>query len=161
MFQLLQHGRLLPLDLLPASPGFAHPLIRSQVSLEFPQSFVDRGSTQTAGRCNLRDPAAAEQLRIRGGDQAPLTLVQVRAQLAVFLPQWGLRSHTFSLKCFGGNVQLLWIGCGSEDSFFAASESLSKMLDDAGIKHVFHKSSGAHTWINWRHYLNEFAPLLF
>jgi hypothetical protein len=107
LFQLLQHGRLLLLNLLPASPGFAHPLIRSQVSLEFPQPFVDRGSTQTAGRCNLRDPAPAEQLRIRGGDQAPLTLVQVRAQLAVFLLQRGLRSHTFSLKCFGENVQLI------------------------------------------------------
>jgi enterochelin esterase-like enzyme len=58
-------------------------------------------------------------------------------------------------------LHLLWIGCGSDDSLFPASESLSKMLDDAKIKHVFHKSDGAHTWINWRHYLNEFAPLLF
>jgi hypothetical protein len=98
---------LLPLDLLPASPGLPHPLIRSRVSLEFPQPFVDRGSTQTAGRCNLRDPAAAEQLRICGGDQASLTLVQVRTQLGVSLLQWGLRSHTFSLKCFGPNVQKL------------------------------------------------------
>lgn len=58
-------------------------------------------------------------------------------------------------------LRLLWIGCGSDDSLFAASEGLSKMLDGAGIKHVFHKSDGAHTWINWRRYLNEFAPLLF
>ena len=58
-------------------------------------------------------------------------------------------------------LHLLWIGCGSDDGLFPASESLSKMLDDARIKHVFHKSTGAHTWINWRHYLNEFAPLLF
>ncbi len=58
-------------------------------------------------------------------------------------------------------LHLLWIGCGSDDSLFAASESLSKILDDAKIKHVFHQSGGAHTWINWRHYLNEFAPLLF
>ena len=107
MFQLLQHGRLLPLDLLPASPGLAHPLIRSQISLEFPQSFVDRSSTQTAGRCNLRDPAAAKQLCIRRGDQAPLTLVQIRTQLSISLLQLGPRSHTFSLKCFGPNVQLI------------------------------------------------------
>ncbi len=58
-------------------------------------------------------------------------------------------------------LHLLWLGCGSDDSLFAASESLSKMLDEAQIKHVFHKSDGAHTWINWRRYLNEFAPLLF
>lgn len=58
-------------------------------------------------------------------------------------------------------LHLLWIGCGSEDSLFAANQTFSQLLDDAGIKHVFHKSGGAHTWINWRHYLAEFAPLLF
>ena len=58
-------------------------------------------------------------------------------------------------------LHLLWIGCGSDDSLFAASESFAKMLDDSRIKHVFHKSDGAHTWINWRRYLYEFAPLLF
>jgi enterochelin esterase-like enzyme len=58
-------------------------------------------------------------------------------------------------------LHLLWVGCGSDDSLFAANESFSKMLDEARIKHVFRKSDGAHTWINWRRYLNEFAPLLF
>jgi enterochelin esterase-like enzyme len=58
-------------------------------------------------------------------------------------------------------LHLLWLGCGTDDSLFPASESLSKMLDDAKIKHIFKKSDGAHTWINWRRYLNEFAPLLF
>ena len=107
MLQLLQHGGLFFFDPLPPSPGFAYPLLRSRVSLEFPHSFVDRGSTQTAGRGNLRDPAAAEQLRIRSGDQAPLTLVQVRTQLSISLFQRGLRIHTLSLKCFDQNVQLI------------------------------------------------------
>jgi enterochelin esterase family protein len=26
---------------------------------------------------------------------------------------------------------------------------------------VFKETEGAHTWINWRNYLNEFAPQLF
>jgi len=26
---------------------------------------------------------------------------------------------------------------------------------------VFQESPGAHTWINWRNYLNQFAPQLF
>ncbi len=74
--------------------------------------------------------------------------------------------HTFGSfvsdpKSANQKLHLLWIGCGSDDTLFAASESFSKMLDDAGIKHVFKKSDGAHTWINWRRYLNEFAPLLF
>ena len=60
LLQLPQHGRLLLLDLLPTSPGFAHPLIGNQVALEFPQTSVDRGSTQTAGRRNPWYPTAAE-----------------------------------------------------------------------------------------------------
>jgi enterochelin esterase family protein len=58
-------------------------------------------------------------------------------------------------------LHLLWFGCGTEDSLFGASERFSKFLDASGVKHVFHKSDGAHTWMVWRRYLNEFAPLLF
>jgi enterochelin esterase family protein len=35
------------------------------------------------------------------------------------------------------------------------------MLDKYGIKHEYHESAGGHTWINWRRYLNDFAPKLF
>jgi enterochelin esterase-like enzyme len=58
-------------------------------------------------------------------------------------------------------LRLLWIGCGAEDSLFGPAENFSKFLDEARIKHVFRKSDGAHTWMVWRHYLNEVAPLLF
>jgi enterochelin esterase-like enzyme len=58
-------------------------------------------------------------------------------------------------------LHLLWLGCGTDDGLFLASESFSKFLDDAHIKHTFHQSTGAHTWINWRQYLAEFAPQLF
>ena len=58
-------------------------------------------------------------------------------------------------------LHLLWIGCGSEDSLFGAAQSFAKLLDDAKIAHTFRQSSGAHTWMVWRRYLNEFAPLLF
>ena len=34
-------------------------------------------------------------------------------------------------------------------------------LEKRGIKHEVHISGGGHTWINWRHYLSEFAPKLF
>jgi enterochelin esterase-like enzyme len=58
-------------------------------------------------------------------------------------------------------LHLLWIGCGSDDTLFDANGSFSKFLDTEKITHTFHKSPGAHTWIVWRRYLNEFAPLLF
>ena len=30
-----------------------------------------------------------------------------------------------------------------------------------GFAAVFQQSTGAYTWIDWRNYLNEFAPQLF
>jgi enterochelin esterase family protein len=30
-----------------------------------------------------------------------------------------------------------------------------------GFSPVFKETAGGHTWINWQHYLNEFAPQLF
>jgi len=58
-------------------------------------------------------------------------------------------------------LRLLWVGCGNEDSLFAASKSFSEFLNAHTIDHTFHESRGAHTWMVWRRYLNEIAPLLF
>ena len=58
-------------------------------------------------------------------------------------------------------LRLLWIGCGKEDGAFAASSSLVSFLTENRVKHVFHESPGAHTWMVWRRYLREVAPLLF
>jgi enterochelin esterase family protein len=58
-------------------------------------------------------------------------------------------------------LHLLWIGCGTEDGLFPAAKSFSEFLDQHHIKHVFHSSGGAHTFMVWRNYLNDVAPLLF
>jgi enterochelin esterase family protein len=60
------------------------------------------------------------------------------------------------------SVKLFSISVGDKDQLAAAgSRSLSELLDKHGIKNELHVSGGGHTWINWRHYLNEFAPRLF
>ena len=64
-------------------------------------------------------------------------------------------------KAANRELHLLWIGCGTDDGLFAASTSFSKFLDDAQVKHTFYKIPGAHTWIVWRQFLEEFAPQLF
>lgn len=64
-------------------------------------------------------------------------------------------------KAANRELHLLWIGCGTDDGLFAASASFSKFLDDAQVKHTFYKIPGAHTWIVWRQFLEEFAPQLF
>ena len=58
-------------------------------------------------------------------------------------------------------LKLLWIGCGTEDSLFGASKSFSEWLTASNVKHTFRETGGAHTWMVWRRYLNEVAPLLF
>jgi enterochelin esterase family protein len=59
-------------------------------------------------------------------------------------------------------VRLLWIGVGEKDPLAGAgARNLADLLKSHGIKAEFHQSEGGHTWINWRHYLNEFAPKLF
>jgi enterochelin esterase family protein len=58
-------------------------------------------------------------------------------------------------------VKLFSISVGDKDFLVDRSKDLAKVLQKHGIKHEFHLSGGGHTWINWRHYLSEFAPKLF
>jgi len=58
-------------------------------------------------------------------------------------------------------LHLLWIGCGTEDGLFPAAKGFSEFLDQHHIRHTFHPSGGAHTFMVWRNYLNDVAPLLF
>jgi enterochelin esterase family protein len=58
-------------------------------------------------------------------------------------------------------IKLLWIGIGRKDTSFESARGFSELLKRRQIEHVFRPSEGAHTWTVWRHYLNEFLPLLF
>jgi len=58
-------------------------------------------------------------------------------------------------------LKLVWFGCGKEDFLVQTSKATVDML----TKHKFDVTSkdtdGGHTWLNWRDYLAEFAPMLF
>jgi len=58
-------------------------------------------------------------------------------------------------------LRLLWLRTGSDDFLIANSRSTVEMLKKNGLNPVFMESAGGHTWLNWREYLNEFAPQLF
>jgi enterochelin esterase family protein len=58
-------------------------------------------------------------------------------------------------------LHLLWIGCGRADGLFPTAQRFSAFLRGHGVHHTFWESPGAHTWTNWRHYLDEVAPRLF
>jgi enterochelin esterase family protein len=58
-------------------------------------------------------------------------------------------------------VKLLWFSTGKDDGLIATTRATVDMFKKHGFNPVFKESTGAHTWINWRNYLNEFATQLF
>ncbi len=62
---------------------------------------------------------------------------------------------------FNKNKKLFWIGIGKDDFVMDANKKTLALLDKHQIKYQYKESAGGHTWINWRQYLNEYAPMLF
>jgi enterochelin esterase family protein len=77
--------------------------------------------------------------------------------------EWESRNESFLAAAVkvNGTLKHLEICVGDKDSLAAGSKALAGVLEKRGIKHEVHISGGGHTWINWRHYLCEFAPKLF
>jgi enterochelin esterase family protein len=58
-------------------------------------------------------------------------------------------------------LKLLWFSTGVDDRLITTTKSTVELLKKHGFTPVFQESPGAHTWLNWRNYLIEFAPQLF
>jgi enterochelin esterase-like enzyme len=89
------------------------------------------------------------------------------SRLAVFssgagqTPEKTLADVGANAKNVNAQLKLLWIGVGTEDGAMAGAKRVSDFFTSAGIKHTYKTTPGAHTWIVWRKYLHEVAPLLF
>lgn len=59
------------------------------------------------------------------------------------------------------SLKLLWFRTGSTDGLLPRTKDTVELLKRHGFNPVFAESTGGHTWINWRNYLNEFVPRLF
>ncbi|MDI1248308.1 MAG: alpha/beta hydrolase-fold protein [Lacunisphaera sp.] len=58
-------------------------------------------------------------------------------------------------------LKLLWFATGKDDFLLRTSRGTVALLEKHGFRPFYKETSGAHTWINWRDYLAEFAPQLF
>lgn len=58
-------------------------------------------------------------------------------------------------------LNLVWFATGKDDFLVKTSQATVDMLKKHNFDVVYKETSGAHTWINWREYLHEFAPQLF
>jgi enterochelin esterase-like enzyme len=58
-------------------------------------------------------------------------------------------------------LKLVWFSTGKDDGLIGTTRAAVDLLKKHGFNVVFEESPGGHTWINWRNYLNVFAPQLF
>jgi enterochelin esterase-like enzyme len=59
------------------------------------------------------------------------------------------------------DLKLLWFATGEADRLMPTTAATVDLLKQHGFAPVFKQTPGGHTWINWRNYLQEFAPQLF
>lgn len=58
-------------------------------------------------------------------------------------------------------IDLLWMAAGNDDFALAGARRFHEFLETSKIKHQWKTIPGEHTWIIWRQFLNDFAPLLW
>ena len=69
--------------------------------------------------------------------------------------------HDAALKQAAKADKLVYYAYGREDFVARNTAQLKGTLAKYDIKLTLHETGGGHTWINWREYLNDFAPRLF
>jgi enterochelin esterase family protein len=106
----------------------------------------------------------------RGGSQTlniGLRHLDLFSRLAVFSasggsqPEVGFADVAENVAEVNRQLDLFWIGMGTEDGGHARAVLLHEFLDDVGVEHTFREIPGAHTWIVWRKFLDEVAPQLW
>lgn len=58
-------------------------------------------------------------------------------------------------------LKLFWFGTGKDDFLVETSRATVAMFKKHKFDVVYDEGEGAHTWIVWQKYLNDFAPKLF
>jgi len=114
-----------------------------------------------------RDHRALAGLSMGGGQTISIgpRHLDLFSRLAVFSASAGndpaASLQSLTAKVANAQLKLFWLGIGTEDPGYANAKKTDDYLTSAGIKHTFKTMPGAHTWIVWRHFLNEVAPQLF
>ena len=124
-------------------------------------------------QANYRVSSSREQRALaglsRGGAQTlnigPKHL-DLFSRLGVFSAAGNTNAETsdFTAKnasALNAKVKLFWLGIGTEDASFQNANRFSEFLKTNGVKHTYRTIPGAHTWIVWRKFLNEMAPVLW
>ena len=75
---------------------------------------------------------------------------------------WEARyATTLSSTSVKKGLKLFWFSTGKDDFLLGTTVATVDLFKKHGFTPVYKESAGGHTWLNWRDYLNEFAPQLF
>jgi enterochelin esterase-like enzyme len=58
-------------------------------------------------------------------------------------------------------LKVFWFAIGKDDFLLAQNNATVEFFQKQGFTPVVKETDGGHTWVNWRAYLTEFAPMLF
>jgi enterochelin esterase-like enzyme len=125
------------------------------------RALTDRRSTAIAGL----SMGGAQTLDIAFGDLAQYAYVGVFSS-GVFnvrdSSDWE-NQHRRQLDdaALKQGLNLVWFSTGREDRLLDTTTATVNLLKQHGFTVHYEESAGGHTWINWREYLNKFAPQLF
>jgi enterochelin esterase-like enzyme len=77
-------------------------------------------------------------------------------------PSWE-QQHAAQLDNPAGKKdwKLFWFSTGKDDFLLPTTKATVELFQKHGYHPMFQESAGAHTWTNWRDYLNHVAPQLF
>jgi hypothetical protein len=94
--------------------------------------------------------------------RSPGDIPGIAAESTSFGEAWE-KQHSASLDSPAAKhgLRLLWFSTGRDDALITTTRATVEVLKKHGFNPVFIESEGAHTWLNWRNYLAEFAPQLF
>lgn len=76
-------------------------------------------------------------------------------------PQEAFKDIAADATKVNGQLDLLWMAAGNDDFALPGAKRFDEFLTANKIKHSFKTTPGEHTWIIWRQYLQEIAPLLW
>lgn len=71
------------------------------------------------------------------------------------------RRYDAALRQDASQLKLLYYAMGRDDFLYPTASRTRAMFDRYGLHYVYHESDGGHTWVNWRAYLEDFAPRIF
>ena len=141
---------------------------REQFSKEFLgdiMPYVDKHYRTQSGRANR----AMAGLSMGGGQTMNIGVPHMDqfGYLGVFSSgvagETFVEQHKAALEnpAFKKGLKLFWIATGKEDNGLKRTQATVEMFKKYGFDVVYKESEGGHVWLNWRDYLNEFAPRLF